>query len=190
MEDKITKRDFKRDVILIMIGALLASIPTLISTYMQTESQLHQIILDRRIIALKDYSEAYNKLVSDIIPQAELLESQLLYIYENELKGKKVEKEKQIEIMTNMERLRYTHQNWITNINTQTLVINSLYDTDLSLYEILYLDPLRSTDENLTSIELAEKMQDDMIKYKKTIVDQMNAAQKVMRQFALLIKQY
>ena len=71
------KKDYRKEIVLVMVGAVLASIPTLISTYIQSRTQLQQLIIDKRVSALKDYSMAFNKLSTEIVPKFEKLEKRI-----------------------------------------------------------------------------------------------------------------
>lgn len=124
MEDIPRKREFKNDVLLILIGALLASIPTLISTYMQGETQLKELILDRKITAMKEYLISYNKLVVDLLPKVEQLESRIIFLFDTYNDKNMIDKRDFIKLNSEFIELSHLHQSWIADVNTQTHIIN------------------------------------------------------------------
>ena len=78
MTESKTINDYKKDIVLIIVGALLGSMPVLISTYLQGQAQLHQIIFAKKLSVLKEYSTISNKFVSDILPKLEDLEARIV----------------------------------------------------------------------------------------------------------------
>lgn len=188
MEKIESKREFKKDILLLLIGALLALIPSLLSSYIQGNSELQQLILDRKISTLKDYSKTYNKLVSDLLPKIELLEDQILYMHDIELKENKFDQEVSINANNNFKNFLNQYNNWLVDVNTQTLIINALYDTNLPLNTISYSDPLKNYSESNYGNELITKLKDDIIYLKKETVEQINSQQNIMGKLSLLIK--
>lgn len=188
MDDILRKREFKRDVLLILIGAILASIPTLISTYMQGEVQLKQIILDRKITALKDYSISYNKLVVDLLPKVGQLESRILYYFDTDMVKSKVDKNKLINIYAEFEEYLNLHQSWIADVNTQTLIINSLFGTNLRIRNIYYFDPAKNNMIQKPPSQITKEILDGIISFKKIIVEDVNNRQEIMKELSFLIK--
>jgi hypothetical protein len=66
-----------RQLGLIVVGAMLASIPTLVSTHLQSRAELQQLVLDRRLTALKDFSIVANKAVSEVVPRIDFIQERL-----------------------------------------------------------------------------------------------------------------
>lgn len=188
MDDRSRKREFKKDVLLILIGAVLASIPTLISTYMQGETQLKEIILDRKITALKDYSTSYNKLVVDLLPKVEQLESRIIYSFDTYYDNNKVDKKMLIKIYSEFVEFLNLHQSWISDVNTQTHIINSLFGTNLRIRDIYYFDPERNNIIQKPSSQIIKEIKDGIISLKKIIVEDVNNRQEVMKELSFLIK--
>jgi hypothetical protein len=187
MSIEISKREFKKDIFLLLIGAMLASIPTLISTYMQGESQLHQIILDRRITSLKEYSETYNRLVNNLLPRVQTLEDRVIYLHDNYLNKKKINKDVLLTVYKDFRELIILNETWKADINTQTLIINSLFNMGLPNYDIYYFDPLKTELEEKSELKRFEEMKENIIKIKKNIVDDINYQQQIMRQLSVIV---
>lgn len=188
MENSINKRELKKDLLLIVVGALLASIPTLLSTYMLEKSQLNQIILNHKISALKDYAQTYNNIVSDLLPKIEILENRIIYLTDNYTERNKFDKKMLEKIRDEFYEYLDRQQSWFAEVNANTLIINSLFEINLSLYEIYYFDPLKIDLENKTIKESLFELKKDIIELKKHIVRMINNEQNVMNKISYLIK--
>lgn len=139
MENKSASKIYWREILLVLIGGLLASIPTLISTKMQVSAQLRQLILDRQIIALRDYSVSYQKLATDVLATLEKFEM-MVDDFESEYKTKKnyskVNSDKAIQLLTDFKVYLNKYRAWCADVNTQIIVVNILFNTNLAQFQL------------------------------------------------------
>ena len=137
MENKSASKFYWREIFLVVIGGLLASIPTLISTKMQVSAQLRQLILDRQIIALRDYNVSYQKLATDVLTAIEKFEM-MTYDFESEYKAKKnsskVNSRNVEQLMTEFRVYLNKYRAWCAEVNTQIIIINILFNTNLDQF--------------------------------------------------------
>jgi hypothetical protein len=137
---------------------------------------------------LKDYSISYNKLVVDLLPKVEQLESRTKYLHDTYFDKNKVDEKMLIKTYTEFLEYLNLHQSWISDVNTQTLIINSLFGTNLRIREIYYFDPERN---NLIKKQLPQRLKEiknGIVSFKKIIIEDVNNRQEIMKELTFLIK--
>ena len=156
MENKSVSRIYWREILLVLIGGLLASIPTLISTKMQVSAQLRHLILDRQIIALRDYSVSYQKLATDVLTTLEKFEM-MIDDFESEYKAKKnyskLNSDNWRQLQTDFQVYLNKYRAWCAEVNTQIIVVNILFNTNLAQSQFTDYgidDPMTVSDKNYT----------------------------------------
>lgn len=101
---------------------------------MQVSAQLRQLILDRQIIALRDYNVSHQKLITDVLPTLEKFEM-MVDDLESEYKAKKnyskVNSDKAIQLLTDFKVHLNKYRAWDADVNNQIIVINILFNTDI-----------------------------------------------------------
>jgi hypothetical protein len=149
---------------LLFIGGLLASIPTLISTEMQGKAQLRQLVLDRQITALRDYSASYQKIATDVFTSLEIYEMKVNR-FESEFRAKKTfPKDNWRQLHTDVQNLKSKYKAWIAEVNTQVIVVNILFNTNISQLPFSVKDSTTTDSTNST-------IQEDILAIKSLISD-------------------
>ena len=79
-------------------------------------------------------------------------------------------------------------QYWIAQVNTNTLIINSLFDSNLPLNKVYYFDPLGGYFEDTNVDNIVESLKHNVVELKKSIVDMINREQEIMHELSYMIK--
>ena len=179
--------DYKKDIVLIIVGALLGSMPVLISTYLQGQAQLHQIIFAKKLSVLKEYSTISNKFVSDILPKLEDLEARIVSLNERYTQENTMDKNYFDQII--IDGKAYTEQIFsiFFELNTQILIINALFKSDISIIEFPYHNPSENNVGNMSDKERIEEIKNNVIKLKKITVEQINKEYKMLKFLSSMI---
>ena len=134
MENKADSKFYWKEIVLVLIGGVLASIPTLISTEMQASAQLRQLMLDRRITAVKEYGASSQKLATDVLASLQSFEmtfDQVEYEYKVKKSLSKVNSDKWTKIQIDWEVFSNKYRAWCAEVNTQAIVVDMLFNTNL-----------------------------------------------------------
>src|SRR5512140_1473663 len=60
-----------KEVGLVVLGAVMASIPTLTVAYIHEKNEVHRLVVDRQITAIKDFAACTNKAATQVLPDIE-----------------------------------------------------------------------------------------------------------------------
>lgn len=183
-------KNMKKEILLILLGAILASVPTLISTHMQNTAEEDQFILDKKIEVLVNFSKSYNKLVSNLLPQIEQFEEKILFISAQNSARKEISDSFFRSTYSDFINIINDHQSWLAEVNSNTLVINALYDINFPLYDIKYYNPIREDSSQNNINMLISILKDDTINLKKETIEQVNKTYKIMNSLSHMIKGY
>ena len=156
---------------------------------MQGEAQLHQIVLDHRINALKEYSTVCSKIATDILPKLEDLEGRIFYFEEDHTRNKSLVKKFLLNFTHDYNTLLITDQKIRSELNTHTIIINSLFGTNWKLTPVEYYDPLKKNGENKSVAQMIKEIKDGIIALKKNTVEIINNRLEIMRILSLKIQQ-
>jgi hypothetical protein len=187
MKDKKEVKHYWKEAGLVFLGAVLASIPILIASYIQTKAQQHQLILDRRISALKDYSIAYNKLATDFLPAIEKLDS-MVAESERQFSEKQLTSD---EINKNLneptEILLIKGRTWIAEVNAQTAIVNALFKTNLPQRTFSLDKPDTSNNSGESFEQYLKNSRDALNKLKTHTIENFNEQQKVINELSSIM---
>ena len=123
MSEAKAHRQYWKEIGLVILGAVLASIPTLTSTYMHGKTQIQQLVLDRQLLALKDFSICHNKVATEVMPAIEKL-IRAIDGYEILYRQKHL-KTRVLPVGEEINGLRMSVHSWMAEYNSQRVVINA-----------------------------------------------------------------
>ena len=148
------KKDYRKEVVLVMVGAVLASIPTLIATYIQSRTQLQQLIIDKRVNALKDYAMTSNKFATEIVPKFEKMEKNIDTLKDKYSKKQITWEEIDSQLDEQLMNIEFQIDSWKADMNVNRMVINSLFQTKFETFKLnLPSDPKQETEQNTEPVE-------------------------------------
>jgi hypothetical protein len=151
------KKDYWKEILLVLVGGLLASVPTLISTQMQGKAQLHQFVLDRQINALKDYSTSSHKMATEIILGAENFERHVEK-YESDYKAGRIKSDNIEEnLLDDFQSLQAKLLSSTSEVNSQTIVVNALFNENFQQHPLPNFDDANGA-PRLESIPFEQRM--------------------------------
>jgi hypothetical protein len=139
------KKDYRREIVLVIVGAVLASVPTLISTYIQSRTQLQQLIIDKRVSALRDYAMAFNRFATEIVPKFEKLEKRIEGLQDKYSKKQMTFEEIDAEIDEELMGIEFQMNSVMADVNVNRMVINSLFQTEFAQLN-LSQEPMQETE--------------------------------------------
>lgn len=131
MADEKDGKKYWKEVRLVILGAVLASIPTLISTYMHGKTEIQRFIIDRQLSALKEYSICHNKIITDILPVIEKYDEEISSLYDEYLRNPTRGKVFISELKQSVESVMATHQKWSADFNSQRIMVNALFHVNI-----------------------------------------------------------
>ncbi|HJP96736.1 MAG TPA: hypothetical protein VJ843_05215 [Candidatus Saccharimonadales bacterium] len=163
------KKDYRKEVVLVIVGAVLASIPTLISTYIQSRTQLQQLIIDKRVNALKDYAITFNKFATEIAPKFEKLEKKIDALEDKYSKQQITFEEIDSQLDEELMNIEFQIDSWKADVNVNRMVINSLFQTNFETFQLnLPSDPKQETEQHSEPVEQVLKSHKERIAKLKT----------------------
>ena len=163
------KKDYRKEVVLVIVGAVLASIPTLISTYIQSRAQLQQLIIEKRVSALKDYAMAFNKFATEIVPKFEKLEGRIK-VFEDKYSKKQITFEEiDAALDEDLMNIEFQMNGLMADVNVNRMVINSLFQTKFPQL-LLSSEPKQETEPGNESAEQILKSHKERIARNKVAV--------------------
>lgn len=65
-EGRAEAKEYWRQAGLLALGAVMGAVPVLISTRLQARAQIEQLVIDRRIAVIRDYSKACVSIVATV----------------------------------------------------------------------------------------------------------------------------
>jgi hypothetical protein len=71
--DRQKSKNYWREIGLILIGAIIAAVPTIVNSRYQAKMELEQFLLDRQITALRDFSTSLNQLGHQSLSKTQVL---------------------------------------------------------------------------------------------------------------------
>jgi hypothetical protein len=178
-DEKLT---FKREALLIILGVFLGFIPAAITAFMQKEFQREQLFLERRIVALKDYSASFNKITQDVMPRARKLIS-LISEIKDMPETPIVNFSEKLKILRSEQEL-YDQQFdiWQADVNTQIAVVNAVFDVQLTMFEFQESQPEISSETTSTNTRASIiEIESSMINTNKNLIKILEAGQKNAR---------
>jgi hypothetical protein len=190
MEKESRNKSYFKEIGLVLIGGLLASIPILISTNMQSKAQLQQFILDRKLSVLRDYSSSSQKLVTDLFFSMDQFEANIDK-YRTKFRGKRF---LPVEILTilkaDIRSVEDKYQRWKAENNTHTVIINTLFKTNLP--QLKFFDyELNDSTFNDTSTVTWEKsfsnMEKRIVEFRKNCIEMAHNEQGMVDELIKLI---
>jgi len=182
MKEKRDIKQYPKEAALVFLGAMLASLPLLITTYMQLRAQQRQLILDRQISALRDYSASYNKLATDVLPSIDEMDEMV----------SQAQKQSAAHVFTPDDLARLTKEDglllnksrsWIAEVNTQTAIINALCKTNgaARTFTVRRKDqPNAERKEQHTNDEWLQIIRNDLDEYRNSTTQNFNEQQKII----------
>jgi hypothetical protein len=180
--EKESKKSYFKEIVLILTGGILASIPTLISTNLQNKAQLQQLILDRKISTLKDYSSTYQKQATDIFFSMDKLEDDFDK-YSIRYSGKRfLPREALITLKKDIRSVIEKHNRWTAEMNTHTIIINSLFKTNFPQFKFSSYGLNDSTYSDTSFISWEKDFSEwkkRFAEYRNLCIDILNNEQKV-----------
>jgi len=173
------KKSILKDLMLILFGGLLAGVPPLVTTKMHVDSQSNNIMVERKISLLIDFSKTYTRIVTTILPQLEKLEDDIIEEVDKYFENGKRDVENFKIISTKFHNIVNDYQVWNVDFNSKTIIINTLFKTDLPIYDVVYFNPNSKKNEvplDSTYIDLKR----GVINLKKNVVQMVNNYQFVL----------
>lgn len=183
------KKYYWKEISLVIIGALLASVPTLMSTRMSIQGQVKQLILDRQISALREYSIANQRLATEVFIVLNQFTS-LLQDSETEFNIRKnLPQQRWIQIREQFIKVESQYRIYVSELNTQTLIINALYKTDFPQERFkIWGEGIDDNNKKLSDEKLLADMLRQVLSTKKEFIERVNIGQIRIGQLSLLLK--
>ncbi len=129
---------FRESVLLAIVVAIGAAIGGLIgsvvTSYVQARYQREQLLMERRLVAIKDYSACYYRLATEILPKFEAFRS----LFSEETKASREKRPDDAAKLHQQElaacdEVRRQANVWTADMNTQTTIVNALFHTQYKL---------------------------------------------------------
>ncbi|HLW80680.1 MAG TPA: hypothetical protein VKS20_01430 [Candidatus Acidoferrales bacterium] len=117
--------NFSRQVALVILGALIGIVPTLIITGIQLRHETNQYLLTKRIDALRDYAAAINDSVN-VIAKCDHMD-QVLQIMIDDPKPER----EGAELISANNELIFEYEKSVAALRTQTIVMESVFHVSL-----------------------------------------------------------
>lgn len=119
---------FRQSVCLVILGAAVGFFPSVGTVYIQAKNQREQMLMDRRIAAIKDFAASYYRLATDVLPRVKACRSAFDASKTAVLQGNTDEALKLLPVTGGaIDALTQQENAWTADINTQIAVTNSLF---------------------------------------------------------------
>lgn len=181
MNEKPELKQYYKEAGLILLGAILASLPILVTNYMQTRAQQHQLIMDRRITALRDYSTSYNKLASDILPSIDQLEG-MVTAAEEQYTSRQLTNDEWDRLETQTDEVVSKVRSWVAEVNTQTVIVNALFRVNLNQRTFAVRKAAPTNGEKNSGDACLKCLKDTITGLKDHTIQNFNDQQKIIRE--------
>jgi len=178
------------EVGLVVLGAFMASIPTLTATYMHDKSEVQRLVIDRQISAIKDFLTCTNKAAIQVLPEIEKDDEEISSLYERYKQKRITEKEIISVLNKRIASQRVSMRTWQAEYNTQRIVINALFHVNLNAMDFSDPKDIEYTDGNgnVKSLEASLKvLKESKGRYRKAVLDVLDNSNKLMNSLASMI---
>ena len=157
---------------------------------MQAKTQLQQLIFERRLAALKEYSMAYDKAATIILPEVEKMELEIGDLGLEYFARRSRPEQINVKLNAHVFIIKNKVRDWIAEVNSQRIQINTLFNTNLPQKEYsasnFELDPKYA---NMPFDKYLEELQETIVDLKNTITEIVKEEQKVINELTSMVKQ-
>jgi hypothetical protein len=188
MSENNDSRSFWKNILLVIIGALLSGIPLVLNANFEENERVHEFLLDRQIISLRDYSNSLCKVSSILLPKIESLEMRLVTFKKEGKHNSKKRRQFINKFFKDFFVYRDSDQAINSEINSAILLMNTCFEFKLPLRPFIYYDPLEKMNIHKSDPEIIKELLNYTTTLKKNTVEELNIELKILSDQALIIK--
>ena len=182
-------KHYWKDVGLVVLGAVMASIPTLTVAYLHEKNEVHRLVVDRQITAIKDFAACTNKAATQVLPEIEENDEKIASLYEQYKQHLITENEIASVLKKTVNTQRSTMLAWQAEYNTQRAVINLLFHVKLTAMN--YSDPIdkQSPEIKTKSLEASLKeLKDSKGSYRKAVLEVLDTSNRTIDYLGTMVE--